>query len=113
MFNLLALLRWKKSYPLKYISSTTWRKVFLMSDNHIHKGKEKTVFDRSSCIPLIFLGVEVNIYNGKRFTNKWISKWMVGFKFGEFTWNRRLALYKAKQLRKKLKKLNKIKNKSK
>jgi len=29
---------------------------------------------------------------------------MVGFKFGEFTWNRKLALYKAKQLRKKAKK---------
>jgi len=29
---------------------------------------------------------------------------MVGYKLGEFTWNRRLALYKAKQLRKKSKK---------
>lgn len=29
---------------------------------------------------------------------------MVGFKFGEFVWNRKLAMYKAKQLRKKSKK---------
>ena len=29
---------------------------------------------------------------------------MIGFKFGQFTWNRKLALYKAKQLRKKKKK---------
>jgi ribosomal protein S19 len=28
---------------------------------------------------------------------------MIGFKFGEFTWNRKLALYKAKQLKKKKK----------
>jgi len=29
---------------------------------------------------------------------------MIGYKFGEFTWNRKLALYKAKQLKKKTKK---------
>jgi len=29
---------------------------------------------------------------------------MIGFKFGEFTWNRKIALYKAKQLKKKKKK---------
>lgn len=29
---------------------------------------------------------------------------MVGFKFGEFTWNRKYAVYKAKQMRKKNKK---------
>lgn len=29
---------------------------------------------------------------------------MVGFKFGEFTWNRKIALYKAKQKKKKKKK---------
>jgi len=28
---------------------------------------------------------------------------MVGFKFGEFTWNRKIALYKAKQKKKKKK----------
>lgn len=32
---------------------------------------------------------------------------MVGHRLGEFTWNRRLALYKAKQLRKKKKKQEK------
>ena len=31
---------------------------------------------------------------------------MVGYKAGEFTWNRKPALYKAKQLRKKSKKNN-------
>jgi ribosomal protein S19 len=29
---------------------------------------------------------------------------MTGFKFGEFTWTRKIALFKAKQLRKKKKK---------
>ena len=33
---------------------------------------------------------------------------MIGFKFGEFTWNRKLALYKAKQLKKKKKNLIEI-----
>ena len=33
---------------------------------------------------------------------------MVGYKFGEFSWTRKLALYKAKQLKKKKKKKKKI-----
>jgi ribosomal protein S19 len=34
---------------------------------------------------------------------------MVGYKFGEFTWNRKISLYKSKQKRKKLKKKKKNK----
>jgi len=37
---------------------------------------------------------------------------MIGFRAGEFSWNRRLAIYKAKQLRKKNKKLLKDKAKT-
>jgi len=35
---------------------------------------------------------------------------MIGFKFGEFTWNRKIALYKAKQLKKKKKNYENLKN---
>ena len=46
----------------------------------------------------------LRIYNGKSYVSKYFSKYAVGFKLGEFTWNRKIALYKAKQLRKKKKK---------
>ena len=56
-----------------------------------------------SVIPIAFLGVKVSIYNGYSLKKKVINRWVVGFKFGELTWNRKLALYKAKQLKKKKK----------
>ena len=54
--------------------------------------------------------MKMKIYSGKRWHIKIINKWMVGFKFGAFSWNRKIALYKAKQLKKqRLKELKKLK----
>jgi len=64
---------------------------------------KKSIYLRSSIIPNIFVGYSVEIYSGKIWHNRLITKWSVGFKFGELTWNRKLALYKAKQLKKKKK----------
>ena len=51
----------------------------------------------------------VYIHNGKTWTKRFITRWSIGFKFGELVFNRRVAIYKAKQLRKK--KAKKAKNK--
>lgn len=72
-----------------------------MASNPLHKKKEKFVYDRSSAIPSIYEGLRVHIYSGKVFKSKVVTRWMLGSKFGEFVWNRKLALYKAKQLKKK------------
>jgi ribosomal protein S19 len=96
-----------KTYKISYISSSTWRKIFLVTDNEVYKDQTKFIYDRSSTIPPIFNGYQVKIYDGRRFNIRNVYSWLVGFKFGEFTWNRKLALYKAKQLRKKAKKKEK------
>ena len=86
---------------LLFCSSFFWKKIFLYSQYPIFKGAEKKIMSRSSIIPKIFSNTSVKIYSGKSWHRRNINKWMVGFKFGEFTWNRKLALYKAKQLKKK------------
>jgi len=96
----LAIFFEKKTFKPKYVGSSTWRKVFLINGNKLHKTKEKIIFDRSSTVPLTFIGIKTRIYNGKIFHKKLINKWMVGFKFGEFTWNRKVALFKSKQTKK-------------
>lgn len=93
-----------KSYNMAYISATTWRQTVLMTDNPLHRKKEKYIYDRSTTISPLYVGMRVNIYSGRKFFTKFINRWMIGFKFGEFVWNRKLALYKAKQLKKKKKK---------
>lgn len=62
------------------------------------------IFSRNSNIPMIFLYRNIKTYNGIKWVNKFILRWSIGYKFGQFTWNRKLALFKAKQLKKKLKK---------
>ena len=96
--------RFKKSNTTPYFARNTWRELFLIYDNPIHKSKERVVFDRSSTLPYVYNGLQVKIYRGNKFHNRTLNRWMVGYKFGEFTWTRKVALYKAKQLRKKKKK---------
>ena len=59
---------------MPYASSTTWRQVFLMSSNPLHKKKEKFVYDRSSVISPIYHTLKVNIHSGRSFRGKLISK---------------------------------------
>lgn len=92
------------SRSLLFCSPFLWKKIFLYKKHPIFKLAEKRIYLRSSIIPKILINYEVKIYSGKNWNTKIINKWMVGFKFGEFTWNRKLALYKAKQLKKKKKK---------
>jgi len=94
----------KKTYKISYVAPSTWRQIFLIKDNELHKKKERFIYDRSSTITPTFVGMKVNIYTGNKFIVKYINRWVVGFKYGEFTWNRKLALYKAKQLKKNKKK---------
>ena len=96
----------KNNYPTfkpNHLASSTWRKIFLLTDNQVFKSKAKIVYDRHSVIPNLFVGSKIQIHAGYRFHTRYINRWMIGFKFGEFSWTRKLALYKAKQLRKKKK----------
>lgn len=105
----MALFQSKATYKLNYMHPTTCRKLFLICQSVVYKNKPKRVKDRSSFIPWVFLRMMVHIYNGRRFTKKRVRSWLVGYRFGEFTWNRKMAVYKAKQKRKKAKKV--LKNK--
>ena len=89
---------------LLYCSPFVWKKIFLFKQSFVFKGTKRNLFNRASIVPHAFVNLPVKIYSGKRWHIRLINPWMVGYKFGEFTWNRKLALYKAKQLKKKKKK---------
>jgi len=90
----------KTSRP-QYYSAGMWRLMHLISGNPVHHTREKKIYSRSTTLPTIFIGHEVVIHSGKRWHTRRVNQWMIGYKAGEFTWNRKYALYKAKQLRKK------------
>lgn len=93
-----------KKPQLKYISPNVWRLMYLMKKKEVYKNHTKKMWCRSSHIPLMFNKHKIHIHSGKKWVIKNVNKWMVGFRAGEFSWNRRFAMYKAKQLRKKKKK---------
>ena len=89
-----------KKIKINYFSYKTWRLMYLISLNNVHKTSEKKIWYRSTTIPSMYSGCEILIHSGKKFTKKNVNRWMIGFKAGEFTWNRKLALYKSKQKKK-------------
>ena len=93
--------KFKKESKLHFFAPNIWRSIYLISTNQVYHTREKKIFMRGTVIPLTFLNYEILIYSGKKWHRRKINQWMIGFKAGEFTWNRRYALYKAKQLRKK------------
>lgn len=91
----------QRSRKLLFYSSAIWRRAFIFHSKPYFKGGEKYIYSRSSVIPAVFIGTHLYIHTGKKWTERHTTRWRIGFKFGEFTWNRRIAVYKAKQLRKK------------
>ena len=93
----------KKTHKLNYISPNLLRLTYLIKLNPVHHFSEKKVYNRSSKIPKVCLGDRVSIHTGKSFRSKNVNRWMVGFRFGEFTLTRKRALYKSKKKEKEIK----------
>ena len=93
-----------KKPKINFFSSSLWRSMYLVNLNDVYHSSEKKIPAKGSVIPLSYKGYEALVYNGRSWQRKYINRWVCGHKFGEFTWNRKIAVYKAKQMRKKSKK---------
>lgn len=78
--------------------------MFLHLSSEVLEEQDKFIHERNSIVTPLLTNNKLKIYNGKVYVSRTFSKYAIGFKFGEFTWNRKIALYKAKQLRSKKKK---------
>jgi ribosomal protein S19 len=101
-----------KKSKIRYYAPNVWRLMYLIKGREVYHYNPKRMWSRSSHIPSMFRRYKIFIHAGKRWYCRFVSRWMIGFRAGEFSWNRRLAIYKAKQLRKKNKKLLKDKAKT-
>lgn len=90
----------KKKKKLNYFSPNLIRSLYLNKSNPIYKVSEKKLYSRGSKISLSQVNQKIYVYNGSQFKYLSINKWMVGFKFGEFTWNRKVAMFKVKRKKK-------------
>jgi ribosomal protein S19 len=82
-------------------STHVWRLMYLINSNTVYNTLAKRIYSGQSVIPNMFIGYEVFVYSGLKWLSRHITKWSAGYKFGSLTWNRKIALYKTKQLKKK------------
>lgn len=55
----------------------------------LRQTKHIYIFDKSSMIPKSFIGLPVSIYKGNLFRKIVVTRYLAGFKFGEFTHTRK------------------------
>ena len=66
--------RTTKTFNMAYVSSTTWRQTFLITNNPIHRKKEIYIYDRSTTISPLYVGLRVHVYSGRKFYRKFVNK---------------------------------------
>lgn len=85
----------RSSWKGPFIDVALYKKI---QQNVRKNQKEKIkVWSRGSMIIPTCIGLSFEIYNGKRFTNLYVSEDMVGHKFGEFALTRKIHKYKDKE----------------
>jgi ribosomal protein S19 len=73
----------------------------LIKQNFSKKVLKKNKFFRSSSIPSCFISLRLGLYKGNYFKKIFITKQMVSFKFGEFSFSRKPFFYPKKDIKKK------------
>lgn len=93
----MARAKWKFFYYSKDILN---KSIILLSGDNLD-GKNKLIFDRSSSIPNLFLGKKLRIHKGQFFRGLLVNKFIVGYKFGEFSYTRKPFKFLSKKKSKK------------
>ena len=74
----------------------------MVYENSLHNSKKRYIKSKASRIAPILTKKVIYIHGGKLFHKRLINRWMVGYRFGEFVWTRKVAIYKVKQQKKKI-----------
>ncbi len=89
--------KWKN----KFFTFDVWKNIMLIKQNNLKKISKKNKFFRSSSIPNCFMSLRLNIYKGNVFKKIFVTKQLIGYKFGEFSFSRKPFFYPKKDVKKK------------
>lgn len=89
--------KWKN----KFFTFDVWKNIMLIKQNNSKKVSKKNKFFRSSSIPNCFTSLRINVYKGNIFKKIFITRQLVGYKFGEFLFSRKPFFYPKKDVKKK------------
>jgi ribosomal protein S19 len=88
------------NWKLNLISKNTFKKILILKVNNELKGKNKIVFKKSDVITKNFLNNKMLIYKGCFYRSLIISKFILGYRFGEFAYTRKPFRYMLKSKKK-------------
>ncbi len=83
-------------WRLKYISKCTISKIIKESYGISFFKKNSIITNKSSTIPKSLDKILFYLHKGNRYRELKVSKYHIGFKFGEFTLNRKPHVFKKK-----------------
>lgn len=92
----MARAKWKN----KFFSFDLWRNIIRLKQNILKKLFFKKKFYRSSSIPKCFTNYHIRIYKGNNSKKLLITKNIIGFKFGEFSFTRKPFFFPKKIIKK-------------
>lgn len=91
----------RSSWKYNYISKSIFKKIFFKKLFN-QKLKKFPIMTRNSIIPNELLNTNVGIHNGMTFIYLYVTKFMLGKKFGEFSFTRKSFFFPLKDKKKKL-----------
>ncbi len=89
--------KWKN----RFFTFDVWKNIILVKQNILKKVSKKNKFFRSSSIPNCFTSLRINLHKGNIFKKIFVTKQLVGYKFGEFSFSRKPFFYPKKDVKKK------------
>lgn len=108
----------RSKWKLSFFSKQVWRSIFFyvykinnksydsesvdyFKENFFYNTEKTTYYNKSSIIPLIFLNKKIKIYKNFNSINLFVNKFKVGYKFGEFVFNKKPFFFVPKVKKKK------------
>jgi ribosomal protein S19 len=76
-------------WKFSFFSKSIWRRIIYFYKNGKFKYKKNNFFERSSHIPLCFKNKYVKIHKGNSSRKFLVNKYVIGKKFGEFSFSRK------------------------
>lgn len=84
------------SWKLNKISKNTFKKILIIKTSKTLKGKNKIIFKKSDYIIKNFININLLIYKGCFYRKLYINKFILNYKFGEFSYTRKPFRYMLK-----------------
>jgi small subunit ribosomal protein S19 len=75
----------------KFVSPKVLRQLYFLSKSDLKDNILYTLWSRNSTILPDFIGLNIQIHNGQKFSKIIVDERMVNFKFGEFSFTKKMG----------------------